>query len=205
VARPSLSGINGIAATAIAAGLIVAYSGIKNLSIRDTLRGSLDGRTLSVARPIGPALDDIGDPFPAAPAAPAESGTGTITDPGGGGTITNHRGDAFVAAAKRYIGRPYVFGGEFAGGGGGDCSGLVVRALRDIGINVPRLTAAGFLTWQGAYTVTTAQRSAGDLVCWPGHIGIAVDHDNMVNAARRGTPVRIQKIWGSPVTRRPKL
>jgi cell wall-associated NlpC family hydrolase len=93
---------------------------------------------------------------------------------------------------------------------GWDCSGFVTYVLHhDFGLTLPdnQHTVTGtFLTWSGATTVTKAQTAPGDLVCWLGHIGIAVDANNYVNAPGFGIATRIQPIpWGStpPTIRRP--
>lgn len=54
-------------------------------------------------------------------------------------------GEKFAAQAATYLWKPYEWGNEFENGGGGDCSGLVVRTLRDLGcMGGSRPTAAGF-------------------------------------------------------------
>jgi hypothetical protein len=53
-----------------------------------------------------------------------------------------------------------------------------------------------------ADTIPRDQCAAGDLCCWPGHVGIAVDKDNMINAPSFGIPTRIQKIYGGVIIRR---
>lgn len=52
--------------------------------------------------------------------------------------------DEFIKNAKKYLGKPYVWGGESDSEGGYDCSGFVYCALRDSGVETPRLTAKGF-------------------------------------------------------------
>lgn len=49
-----------------------------------------------------------------------------------------------IANCKKYLGKPYVWGGESMNEGGYDCSGFVWNVLRDSGINVGRTTAQGF-------------------------------------------------------------
>ena len=48
-------------------------------------------------------------------------------------------GSAVVADAEKYLGVPYVWGGE--SNSGLDCSGLVQKTFKDLGINVPRIAA----------------------------------------------------------------
>nr|BFE67558.1 hypothetical protein GCM10020092_008590 [Actinoplanes digitatis] len=49
-------------------------------------------------------------------------------------------GQAVVDAAKKYLGTPYVFGGTDPAKGL-DCSALVQRAYKDLGIDLPRTAA----------------------------------------------------------------
>ena len=49
-----------------------------------------------------------------------------------------------IEVAKKYLGKPYVWGGESMSEGGYDCSGYVFNVLRDSGHNVPRDTAQGY-------------------------------------------------------------
>lgn len=52
--------------------------------------------------------------------------------------------DVIVANAKKYLGKPYVWGGESDAEGGYDCSGLTYVTLRDSGIKGSRTTAQGY-------------------------------------------------------------
>lgn len=52
--------------------------------------------------------------------------------------------DILINNAKKYLGKPYVWGGESDSEGGYDCSGFVYCALRDSGYKTSRLTAKGF-------------------------------------------------------------
>jgi cell wall-associated NlpC family hydrolase len=85
----------------------------------------------------------------------------------------------WVAAAERQIGQPYVWGGR--GAGGIDCSGLVQLALGQAGVKVPRdsdLQREGI----GDPLEPDAPLQRGDLVFFPGHVGIMVDGINMLHA-----------------------
>ena len=103
------------------------------------------------------------------PATMAALGISGSPDSGGGGSA--------VSAARSMIGTPYVYGG--AAPGGFDCSGLVVYALRQAGISVPRTSYSQFGV--GA-PVSRANVQAGDLVFFnangPGasHVGIATSN-----------------------------
>lgn len=85
----------------------------------------------------------------------------------------------WVAVALRYLGQPYVWGGR--GHRGVDCSGLVQVALGQCGIKVPRdtdLQREGI----GSPISDDTPLERGDLVFFPGHVGIMADADNLLHA-----------------------
>lgn len=200
------TGLSGLGVAVATAGGLLLYTGIRNVSLvdglRDVLAGKPPGTTAGVST--GPALAGLVTNVDTAMAAVARQGLdvapGTGTQPG--------QGTAAVAdSARAYLGRPYVWAADFAGAGGGDCSGLLFRALNDAGVKAPRLTAAGYLVWPGAASVPRDQCAAGDLVCWTGHCGIAVSGTQMIHAPYTGAVVQIVNIWSQPppVIRRVKL
>lgn len=85
----------------------------------------------------------------------------------------------WVAAAERNVGQPYIWGGR--GHGGIDCSGLVQVALGQAGIRVPRdtdLQRDGI----GVPLEQDAELQRGDLIFFPGHVGIMADARNLLHA-----------------------
>lgn len=187
-------GVSGLGAATIVSGLIIMWSGLKNATVLDTLR--------SLAR--GEPIPTAGSEIDAARQVVASRGPVNLgSSVNGAGTTT---GAAVAAAAQRYIGVKYVWAGEDPENGW-DCSGFVTYVLHhDFGLNLPsndHTTSQGFYVWSGAITIPDSERAAGDLVCWWSHIGIAVDHDNMVNAPGIGIPTRVQPIYPGSITRRP--
>lgn len=94
--------------------------------------------------------------------------------------------NSIVAAAQKYIGTPYVWGGESAAEGGMDCSGFVYNALRDAGYNVGRTTAQGYRSYGSV--VNKADMQAGDLVFFgkdnsASHIGIYIGNGQMIHSS----------------------
>ena len=78
-----------------------------------------------------------------------------------------------VEYAEKFIGRPYVWGGDGSGkfGGGFDCSGLVLEALKATGYigNGQDLTAQGLhdaLKKSGWVEVPLALMTAQDVLFW---------------------------------------
>ncbi|WP_241242013.1 C40 family peptidase [Sphingobium algorifonticola] len=85
----------------------------------------------------------------------------------------------WVSTAASYIGQPYVWGGR--GHLGVDCSGLVQVALGQAGRKVPRDTDLQRESI-GVQLPEDAPLQRGDLLFFPGHVGIMVDSDSLLHA-----------------------
>jgi cell wall-associated NlpC family hydrolase len=91
------------------------------------------------------------------------------------------RSPDIVAAAERYLGCPYLWGGKSFFGI--DCSGLVQNAFRDIGVSVLRDTDMQRDTIGEPVTVSReGQLRRGDLLYMPGHVLIYMDDGAVVHA-----------------------
>ena len=110
-----------------------------------------------------------------------------------------------VATAINYaqgqLGKPYLFGGT--GPDAFDCSGLVMMAYRAAGIDMPR---TAHLQWQWGPKVAASAVSPGDLVFFagadgtptePGHVGLVIGKNTMIEAYATGFPIRISH-FGTP-------
>jgi len=84
-----------------------------------------------------------------------------------------------VAVAERLIGAPYRWGGR--GGDGIDCSGLVQRALEFTGIAAPRDSDMQ-RDQLGEALAEDAPLRRGDLLFFPGHVGMMADGKNLLHA-----------------------
>src|SRR4051794_18489933 len=107
-------------------------------------------------------------------------------------------GDAVVADAKQYLGVPYVWGGTDPDTDL-DCSGLVQRAYKDMGIDLPRVAADQ--ARMGTPVAGLANAKPGDLVAFGSpvdHIGIYAGDGKMVVAPHRGDVVKVQDITSTP-------
>lgn len=120
---------------------------------------------------------------------------------GGGGKATD-----LIAAAKKMVGVPYVWGGTSPLGV--DCSGFTQLVFKQFGIDLPRVS---FQQGNGGKAVANRDQWApGDLLFWdnsprnPGadHVAIYLGNGMMISAPKPGDKVKIQSVYGTPWARR---
>ncbi|MBC9957835.1 peptidoglycan-binding protein [Yimella sp. cx-51] len=103
-------------------------------------------------------------------------------------------GQRILAAARKYLGVPYVWGGSTPSGF--DCSGLTQYVYREAGLTIPRTAS---MQQRAMTRVATPQ--PGDLVFFgtPAyHVGIWVSEGTMIAAPYPGQVVRQQPIYNTP-------
>ena len=129
------------------------------------------------------ALDDA--------TAATDASTATTT----GSTVASGSvtGKDVVQDAMKYVGTPYVLGGESKSGM--DCSGLVQRAFADLGVKVPRLVHQQQTIGQSVPSLKDAK--PGDLIVLNGgdHIAIWMGNNTVIHAPYEGRTVSVQKAW----------
>lgn len=158
-------------------GALLVYAGLRGESPLEAVRAVLAGN---------PPPVPMGKPV-------------TLTGIGGGDFPTAAGTSSLVNSAEKYLGVKYRWGGKDPLTGL-DCSGLVFVAYRDIGIAAPRSSVTQRF-WKSVRVVSSP--APGDLVYWPGHIGIVVGPDKMINAPHTGTVVRYDTISGHRSTTTP--
>lgn len=109
--------------------------------------------------------------------------TNSDLDPG---YATNVSGTEVVNYASRFVGNPYVYGGNSLTEGT-DCSGFVNLVYAHFGISVPRdsysLRSAG-------KTVSYENAKAGDIICYAGHVAIYMGNGKIVHASTPSTGIK---------------
>lgn len=132
-------------------------------------------------------------------AASAATGVGA-----GAGASSGPYGADVVAAARTYLGVPYLWGGTDPAKGL-DCSGLVQRVFKDLGVDVPRTVADQRKV--GTEVASMADARPGDLLVYDSrsspsgrHIAIYVGDGQMLHARRKGTDVMISEVWPDVTT-----
>ena len=135
----------------------------------------------------------------------------TAVGTGGQSCTANSQLSSFVAPnvivgnavnyAEAQLGKPYLFGGT--GPGAFDCSGLVMMAYRAAGVDIARTSEQ---QWATLPHVPANKVIPGDLVFFagsdgtptaPGHVGLVVGKNSMIEAYAVGTPVRVST-FGTP-------
>ena len=86
--------------------------------------------------------------------------------------------DDFTAVAQSHLGLPYIWAGVSSDGL--DCSGLVQSSLRAAGRDVPR--DADMQEADLGKIIEQPPYKRGDLIFWPGHVGIMLSPETMIHA-----------------------
>ena len=124
--------------------------------------------------------------------------TATGERPGSAPATAGPGGDDVVAAAKKYLGTPYVFGSTDPGRGL-DCSALVQRAYGDLGVRLPRGSAQQASA--GRPVASMSEARPGDILAFNSpvdHVGIYLGNNQMIAAPKPGDQVKIQKVYEKP-------
>jgi len=120
----------------------------------------------------------------------ARQGGTSVGSPAGG------KGSQIVRTALRYMGYPYVMGGESPSGF--DCSGFVQYVMAQNGIRVSRTSRTLFLDGR---PISRSQLRPGDVVFFQNtyrrgisHVGIYVNDNKFIHAADRRRDVTVSRL-----------
>lgn len=133
--------------------------------------------------------------------------SGSLAPPGGnaGGDFSGG-GGGLVKEAMRYIGTPYVWGGNTPLGF--DCSGFTSYVYKNVlGITLPRIS---YQQGNGGQGVGRDEMRPGDLVFWDNsnrnngadHVGIYIGNNQFIAAPEPGQSVKVSSLYGDYWARR---
>jgi len=103
-------------------------------------------------------------------------------------TETSVLGVSVSNFALQFVGNPYVYGGTSLTNGA-DCSGFVLAVYSNFGVSLPHSANAD--RNQGTAVDGLANAQPGDLVCYPGHVGIYIGNGQIVHASTSRTGIKI--------------
>lgn len=116
---------------------------------------------------------------------------------GNSGSSSVSNGQAVVDYGMKFLGNPYVYGGNSLTNGT-DCSGFVKGVYAAFGISLPRTSSE---QRHVGYGVSLDAIQPGDIVCYSGHVGIYAGNNTLLHASNEKTGITLT----SPVTYRPVI
>lgn len=120
------------------------------------------------------------------------------------GAVRDGMGNIAARTAERFIGIPYLWGGNTVVDGM-DCSGFVRAVYNLCGVNIPRTSGEQFKVGRG---VARDELADGDLVFFGSsdqkisHVGIYVGNSRFVHAPRRGEEIRVSSLQENSFTKK---
>ncbi|MBO6297574.1 MAG: C40 family peptidase [Lachnospiraceae bacterium] len=99
-------------------------------------------------------------------------------------------GKSIAAFACKFIGNPYVAGGTSLTNGA-DCSGFVFSVYKEFGYKVPRTSYALRSAGKEVSGIDSAQ--PGDVICYPGHVGIYIGNGMIVHASTERSGIKVSR------------
>ncbi|AZN30542.1 NlpC/P60 family protein [Flaviflexus salsibiostraticola] len=130
---------------------------------------------------------------PQAAAAPAQTQAAPQVAAPAPAPAVSSGNQSVVAIARQYVGAPYVYGGTTPAGW--DCSGFTSYVFAQAGISLPRSSSAQLYAGR---TIPASQAQPGDLVWWPGHIGIYSGNGMHIAARNPSSGTYEGPVYGTP-------
>lgn len=174
-------GISGKALGLATAGGILVYAGLRGENPLVAMRSVLTG---------SPA------PLPAGKPVTINVPSGTAQDGatgGASGAASGALGRA-VSIALQQVGKPYKWAA--VGPNAFDCSGLIVYSYNKAGIKLPRYTSHVFAVSTQFRKISRSEVRPGDVAWKLGHVALITGPNGIVEAPKRGVPVRTRSLTG---------